>query len=268
MKKFPVPNIIKKQNHTEITFPSVSEPNPNGTIPPPNPPTPKYETYSTPQGTPLVQHLNDIEMLHVFDTTLRPEHRTSPTVLAFIREYIQTRDLEVSANEVGITKKDATMLRNRKDIYECISKLTELSVLKYGIDPGEIVKKVKDISEFDPASVIDKETGAAITNVHNIPLESRRAIKKMKIKNLFGEDENGIPTVIGEMVEFEFWDKLKASEMIGREVGTFKESVTVEHGVTRDMKSILLESRERAERLAREARERVIDVTPGVRDEE
>ena len=183
------------------------------------------------------------ETLYIFQTTLRKEHRSNATVLAFIREYVQCRDVAQASKEVGISRRDGGNLRSRKDIFECINKITEAQVLKYGIDGEEVVKKVWDIADFDPADVIDSETGAAKTNVHDIPYEARRAIKKMKVKNLWEEDENGIKTVVGELVEFEFWDKLKASEMVGREFGKFKETSVVEVGPTKDMKDILLESR-------------------------
>ena len=203
-------------------------------------------------GSPLIKALDTDDITFIFDTTLRPEHRENATVLAFIREYVQSRDLKQTAQEVGISYRDATSLRSRKDIFECISKITEAQVLKYGIDAEEIVKKVWDVADFDPASVVEPSTGAAITNVHDIPVEARRAIKKMVVKNLFDVDENGIKTVIGEVVTFEFWDKLKASEMVGREFGKFKESVVVEHGPTKDMKEILLGGLERASRAVEE----------------
>ena len=222
-----------------VSPPKDAFPAPQPTITKSNPPV---------VGSPDIKALEDSDYLYIFNTTLKKENRSSHTILAFIREYVQCRDIEVTAREVKISVKEARAIRSRRDVSDCIDKITELQVLKYGIDSDELVKKVHDIAVFDPVLVVDKETGACKTNVHDIPLEARRAIKRMKIKNIWEEDMNGIKTVVGEMVEIEFWDKLKATEMVGREFGKFKETTVVEMGPTKDMKDILLESRKRAER--------------------
>jgi predicted DNA-binding helix-hairpin-helix protein len=139
------------------------------------------------------------------------------------------------------------MLLNRKDVQECLAKITETAVLKYGLDPNEIVEKVKDVAYVDPAMLVDPKTGACYENMHDIPIEARRAIKKFVVENLYEKDHNGINVCIGRVVKVEMWDRLKAAEMLGREVNLFKETVVQQHDVTGNMKDILLESRKRAE---------------------
>ena len=64
------------------------------------------------------------------------------------------------------------------------------------------------------------------------------------------EDINGVKEkiIVGEMIEYEFYDKLKASELVGREKDIFKNKSVVEHGVTKDMANILLEAASRGDR--------------------
>ncbi len=62
----------------------------------------------------------------------------------------------------------------------------------------------------------------------------------------------------GEIISYEFYDKMKATELLGREKELFKETKKVEHDVTRNMASVLLESKRRGD----EAHAQVIDVTP------
>ena len=64
--------------------------------------------------------------------------------------------------------------------------------------------------------------------------------------------------VTGRIIEVEFWDKLKAAELLGREKDIFKETRKIELDATENMKDILLGGVDRAnERL-----KNVKDVTP------
>lgn len=187
----------------------------------------------------------------IIQQELRPEHRDDPTVLKFINAYLSTRDLRESAKAAGIDTRSARTLRNRRDIHNAITKVTQTAVLKYGLDPDEIVEKVKAVAFFDPVDLVN-EDGSVKSNLNDISPEARRAIKKIKIKNLYETDVNGMRVKAGHIAEIEMWDKMKAIEFLGREKGLFKETVKKEYDVTDNMKDVLLGSRERAaERRAR-----------------
>ena len=53
--------------------------------------------------------------------------------------------------------------------------------------------------------------------------------------------------IIGKVIEYEFYDKLKAVDLVGKERDLFKNKSVVEHTVSKDMASILLESKRRGE---------------------
>jgi hypothetical protein len=91
--------------------------------------------------------------------------------------------------------------------------------------------------------------GSFKDNMHDIEPAARRNIKKLKVHNLYNqvEDRNGVKSkiIIGKVIEYEFYDKLKAIDMVGKEKEMFKTTTRVEHAVTKDMASILLASAER-----------------------
>jgi hypothetical protein len=149
-------------------------------------------------------------------------------------------------------------MRGQSDVHECIRQLTEKAVLKYGFDSHDLVERVKEIVFWDPSDLYKPD--GSFKHIKDMKPETQRAIKKFKVKNLFGADSNGIPTVIGEVIEIELWDRLRSAEMLGRETGNFKETVKVEHDVTGNMRDILLDSRARAEARALESSREVIDV--------
>lgn len=213
-------------------------------------------------GTAPKEDFTPEDVTFILNTNLRPEHLESPKVMAFISAYLMCRDMPQSAREAGLTRNQGRMLLNRKDIHAAIRKVTEIAVVKYGLDPDEIVEKVKEVAFFDPIDCV-REDGTAIENIRDIPAHARRALKKMKVKNLYEKDPNGMPIVTGKLVEYEFFDKLKANEFLGREKGLFKETKVTEHDVTTNMRDVLLESKDRAEERMKRAREDdTIDVTP------
>lgn len=203
--------------------------------------------------------LTEDETSFILRTQLLPHHRDDPNVLRFIQSYMACRDARQAAREAGITPRSGVNLRSRPDIHKTIEALTTKSMMKYGFDAHEVIEKVKEIANIDPADIFNPD-GTCKTDIHSIPPESRRAIKKFKVKNLYENDINGVRTCIGQLVEVELWDKMKASEMLGREEGLFKETRKVEHDVTSNMASLLLESNKRAT----DRVERMIDVTPRI----
>lgn len=182
----------------------------------------------------------------ILRTTLIPQHREDPNVLGFIREYLLCRSVTQAAKACGLTKRDGENLRRRPDIHEAISQITEAAVLKHGYDASEIIERVKEIVNIDPAD-FENEDGSFKESLRDIPPESRRAVKRFKAKNLYGLDPNGMKVVIGKLIEVEFWDKLKSAELLGREKNTFKETKVHQHDITANMSNTLLESKKRAE---------------------
>lgn len=198
--------------------------------------------------------LTDDETTLILRVTLHQQHRDDPNVLRFIQSYMRCRDATQAAMEAGLPPRAGHNLRKTRDIHEAIQKLTEKSVMKYGYDATEVIEKVKEIAGMDLIE-FENPDGSYKKSLSQISPESRRAIKKLKVKNMFDIDSNGIRTIVGEIIEIEVWDKMKAIELLGREKEIFKETRKIEHDVTANMKDVLLDSSRRAD-------QRVIDVTP------
>jgi len=191
---------------------------------------------------------------------LTEKHYTNPHVLAFISSYIMCRDVSQASKAAGIHGNQGYGLLRQRDVYEVITKATTSMFFKHGVDPQELVQKVKEITEVDPADIFNPD-GTCIENMNDIAPETRRAIKKFKVKNLYEYDVNGVKTIVGKLVEVEMWDKIRSAELLGREVGKFKETKVIEHEVTANMKDTLLAARDRAEAMATKTIT-AIDVTP------
>lgn len=195
--------------------------------------------------------LTQDESAFIMDSTLREKHRRDPLIIQFIDSFVRCKSIPQASAECGIHRAKGYSIRHRKDIANCIQKLIDKSVVKHGFDGSEILQRVKEVVDFDPIDVQNVD-GSYKSNLHDIPPEARRNIKKLKVKNLWNqvEDLNGMKSkiIIGEVIEYEFYDKLKAAELTGKEKEMFKNTTKVEHTVSKDMANLLLESTKRAER--------------------
>lgn len=188
--------------------------------------------------------LTDDEYLGILKQYLRPEQLANTKLLLFIFAYLESRSSAQASREAGIS--NGAYWRSRPEVHAVIEALTVKMVMKYGYDAEEVVARAKEIATIDPI-VFQKDDGSFVNKLADIPAEARRAIKKLKVKNLFEQDENGIQRVVGEIIEIEVWDKLKGIELLGREKNIFKQTTVHEHDMTANMKSVLLESGNRAE---------------------
>lgn len=188
--------------------------------------------------------------------TLKPAHMTDPTVLRFISHFLHCRSHSQAAKLCGLTAVDGRNLYARPDIYNAISKLTAEAVVKFGYDAAEVVERVKEIAFFDPVDLV-YSNGTYKKNLKDIPPETRRVIKKLVVKNVYEEDLNGVPQYKGEIITYEFWDKNRSLELLGREKDTFKKTNVIVHDVSKNARSFLLDSVRRADNAVA-----AIDVTP------
>jgi len=189
--------------------------------------------------------LKDDDVRLIFKTYLIPEHFKSEKILRFILAYCTCRNASQAQRESGLSGSGAYW-RSRPDIHSCIEAITQRAIIKYGYDSHDVVERVKEIADVDPVEFQNPD-GSWKTHLREIRPEVRRAIKKMKVKNIYGEDANGMRIVTGQIIDFELWDKMKANEMLGPEKNVFKKTTVVTHDVTENMKEVLLESNNRAE---------------------
>ena len=210
------------------------------------------------------------EASFILDATLKKKHRSEAHILAFIDSFIRCKNIAQASAEAGINKGEGYRIRHLSDVSNAITKLTERSAIKYGFDASEVVERVKEVMDFDPI-MLQNPDGTFKSNLYDVDPEARRNIKKFKAKNLYAdvEDLNGIKKkiIVGELIEVEFYDKMKAAELVGKEKELFKNTTKVEHTVSADMASILLESAKRGAQASLDMSKRnIIEVQGSVRD--
>lgn len=214
--------------------------------------------------------LTDNEFGFILDTTLRAKHRDEASVLTFIDSFIRCKNIAQASSEAGVHTSVGYKYRHQKDIALAIQKLTDRSAIKYGFDASEIIERTKEMVDFDPISMQNPD-GSYKSNMHDIEPAARRNIKKLEVFNRYAESEdlNGVKTkiIIGEVIKYEFYDKLKAIDLVGKEKELFKTTTKVEHTISNDMASILLESARRGSAASNEFK-KVIQVEGRVIDGE
>lgn len=220
----------------------------------PPPPGARPSSLSTFGSVTPMPKIENADISYILDQTLNPEHRSNAVIIDFIMRYLENRDVRQSANAVGIPYTTAKNLRMRKDVHDAITKVTDCMVMKHGIDASEVVEKVKEILDVDPAELQNSD-GSFVESLHDLRPEVRRAIKKFECKNEYGLDINGMKTVVGKIIKVEFYARMDAARLLGPEVGVFKETRKVEHDMTAKMADILLEASRRGDDAAIRARE-------------
>lgn len=190
--------------------------------------------------------LTDNETAFILKSTLRPDQHEDPKVLLFIKNYLICRSARQAARESGLAPQVGDVLRMKPEIHACIEAITQKAVMKYGYDASELVERTKELANVDLAA-FENPDGSFKTHLSQLDPDVRRAVKKFKCKNMWGEDANGMKIVTGQLIEVELWDKLKAIDMLAREKNIFKETRKVEHDVTQQMASLLLDSQKRGQ---------------------
>ena len=200
-----------------------------------------------PLGLVTVGKLAPKDELHfLLHANLAKDILSDAAAMTFILSYLHCRSVSQAAQEAGLSTKDGRALRKRSDVNTALVKITEATVYKYGYDASEIVERTKEFVDIDPICLQNSD-GTFRESLEELAPEQRRAIKKFKCKNIYGVDSNGIREVTGKLIEVEFWDKLKAVELLGREKDIFKESRKVTHDITVNMSQTLLDSSKRAD---------------------
>lgn len=231
------------------------------------PPQPKaYEAPPIPAMGTKDYSLTDDETAFILKSTLRPDQYEDPNILAFINNYLKCRSTAQAAREAGLKPHVGDRLRMKPEIHAAIEAITQKAVMKYGYDASELVERTKELANADLAS-FENPDGSFKTHLTQLEPEVRRAIKKFKAKNMYGVDANGMRVVIGQLIEVELWDKLKAIDLLAREKNLFKETKKVEHDVVGNMAAMLLESRERAAQRVVGASREVIAIEGNVEDD-
>lgn len=207
------------------------------------------------------------EIGFILRTTLKKEHLGDANVINWIMRYVECRSAKQAARDVGLPERFGETLKNRWDIAHAIGLITSKMAMKYGFEESEIVERFKEIAFIDPIEF--ERPDGTFKRLAEMSPEARRTIRKIKVKETFENDANGLPQWTGQILEIEFWDKMKAGELLGKgPKEVFKETKSVQHDVGKNMAALLLESAKRGEKRVRDIREVIALPSPDGEDED
>lgn len=176
----------------------------------------------------------------IFSKCLTPYHAKDPVVLKFILAYVAEYHVGTAASQAGITTQEGKNLLKYADIDKAVQELTALSAIKFGYNVEEAVERAKEINDIDITDIYNED--GTFKHPKEWSASMRRAVKKIKIRNVLEKDPNGMETgrTIGEVFEVEFYEKYEAMKMLAQEKGHFKKQTTVTHDIAKNMGNILL----------------------------
>lgn len=183
----------------------------------------------------------------LLDKYLDTRHRNDPRTLRFIDEFLRSRSISQAAAYAGISETAGKSLRTKKCVADAITAITNKMNLKYGYEAEEVVERAREIMDANLAD-LQRDNGEFISNLKELTPSMQRAIKKIKVKNEYELDPNGMPMYVkATVIEYELWDKMKSLDLLGAEKNVFKKTTVVQHDVTQNMAETLLHSARLAE---------------------
>lgn len=154
--------------------------------------------------------------------------KLTPKMQMFVDEYLIDLNATQAAIRAGYSVKTAkqigTELLSKPRVKEAIDKALAERSRRTGISQDRVLLEIAKIAFLNPIDVINMAEATVLDEANR---DDTAAIASVKVKT--------IPTEDGDITEREvkFYDKLKANELLGKHLGTFKEKdVTVNIGVT------------------------------------
>lgn len=184
---------------------------------------------------------DDKKMDEIINNTLLLEHALNPKVPLFIKNYLTYHNLADAARASRLDIKEARRIINKADVQDTIKAITSKWAKTTGFDSNELLERVNEVSVIDPADLFNFD--GTIKDLHSIPRSLTRAIKKIRYKEFTDSTPEGdIKT--GRIIDIEFHDKLKATELLGKNLSLFKDELKVTHDIGKNMSDVLIKNAE------------------------
>ena len=146
--------------------------------------------------------MTDKSTHQIMEENLYPHHLMDLVVINFIKAYLETRNCGDASRAVGIRVSSGNKLLNSPDIQTCIKSCVAQWARLNNFDSSEVLERTNEISGLDPLDVF--EDNGNIKNLKDMPAHVRRAIKKIKYRETWDMDLNGMKIVTGQVVDVEF----------------------------------------------------------------
>jgi phage terminase small subunit len=130
------------------------------------------------------------------------------------------------SDEGGAAKVRGWELLARPDVAARVDELSSERFRLVQIEAADVLRELIRIAMSDVAAAFDPHTNT-LKNIHDIPLELRRAISSVKTEELW-EGKGKDRAQIGWTKEVKFWNKDRGLEMLARTLALFKDTLRLE----------------------------------------
>lgn len=141
----------------------------------------------------------------------------------FAEHYAMSGNGAESARLAGyaykIARISAQEVLSNPNVVALVDELRKERLEQLGVRPDRVLEELSASAFVDPKDVFDED--GDLLPVRRMPKVTRRAIKKIRIRKHFDKKTG---EQIGEDIDVEFNDKLRANEILGRHLGILKET--------------------------------------------
>lgn len=151
----------------------------------------------------------------------------------FIAEYLVDANAKQAAIRAGYSPKTAEsqgsrLLRNAKVKSALEAKQGKVAD-KLDLKAEDVIKRLVEVLDFDIGKAFDAQ--GRLLALTDMPEEIRRCISSIETDELYvGGGERKVE--IGQVRKVKFWDKLKAAELLGKNLQLWLEKQQIDHNVT------------------------------------
>jgi len=155
----------------------------------------------------------------------------TPKQERFVKEYIIDLNATQAAIRAKYSKKtaneQASRLLAKVSIQKAIQREKKKREKRTEITQDKVLKELGLIGFSDPADVLEIEEGGLIIakKFDDMPKDKRRVLKGVKEDRVIRETPDGKQMVVHDKIRYEFWDKIKALELLGRHLAMFTDNV-------------------------------------------
>lgn len=148
----------------------------------------------------------------------------SNRVEAFCQVYASSFSLTKASEAGGYLPQDGWQMLRRPNVAARILELANANGLN--VNPGEVITHMKAIGFATPLDIVDPEVLKA-AGIVNLSPELQMAIKSFDFEIDHYDEIDGRRVPVLSKVKFQWFDKLKALEMLSRVLELLKDSIVV-----------------------------------------
>ena len=147
----------------------------------------------------------------------------------FALEYLKDLNATQAAIRAGYAARSAKVtacrLLTNANLQAEIQKVTLQHFQKLDLDDQVILRRINNISDFDPRRMFDGKGNAL--DIPDFPEDVAKCISGFDFVTLY-EGDGDQKHAFGQLRKIRFADRLKANELLGRHLGLFKDRLVIE----------------------------------------